>query len=225
MKWVTGRTRTMNDVRLSLIENIELHQLMVAVRTDTADEAYKAAAACIDAGVKFVEITFSVPDADSVIRDLSADNRVTVGAGTVLNLNDACKALKAGASYLVSPNCDEEIIQFAKKEGLISIPGACTPTEIYRAHKAGGDIVKIFPFVQVGGLGFLKEIRGPLPFIRYMLAGGVNLDNIHDYMSARASCILVGSSIIKRELVKMGDWKAISDHAARFVRKIAEFKK
>ncbi len=88
---------------------------MVAVRTDTAEEAYKAAAACIDGGVKLVEITFSVPGADSVIRDLSADNRVTVGAGTVLNLDDACKALKAGASYLVSPNCDEEIIQFAKK--------------------------------------------------------------------------------------------------------------
>ena len=215
----------MNDARLSLIENIELHQLMVAVRTDTAGEAYKAAEACIDGGVRFVEITFSVPGADSVIRDLSADNRVTVGAGTVLSLEDARKALKAGASYLVSPNCDEEIIQFAKEEGLISIPGACTPTEIYRAHKAGGDIVKIFPFVQMGGLAFLKEIRGPLPFIKYMLAGGVNLDNIHDYLSARASCILVGSSIIKRELVKAGDWKAISDLAGRFVRKIADFTK
>ena len=198
---------------------------MVAVRTDTAEEAYKAAAACIDGGVRFVEITFSVPGADSVIRDLSADNRVTVGAGTVLSLEDARKALRAGASYLVSPNCDEEIIQFAKEEGLISMPGACTPTEIYRAHKAGGDIVKIFPFVQMGGLAFLKEIRGPLPFIKYMLAGGVNLDNIHDYLSARASCILVGSSIIKRELVKAGDWKAISDHAGRFVQKIADFSK
>ena len=215
----------MDDASESLINGIERHQLMVAVRTDTAEEAYKAAVACVEGGVRSVEITFSVPGADSVIRGLVPDSRVKVGAGTVLTLEDARKALNAGASYIVSPNYDEEIIVFTKKEGLVSIPGACTPTEIYRAYKAGGDIIKIFPFVQMGGLGFLKEIRGPLPFIRYMLAGGVNLDNIGDYLSARASCILVGSSIIKREFVKSGNWQAISDLASRFVRKIEEFKR
>jgi 2-dehydro-3-deoxyphosphogluconate aldolase/(4S)-4-hydroxy-2-oxoglutarate aldolase len=215
----------MDDAGESLISGIERHQLMVAVRTDTAKEAYKAAAACVAGGVRFVEITFSVPDADAVIKDLGSDSRVTVGAGTVLTLDDARKALNAGAAYIVSPNYDEEIIGFTKKEGMVSIPGACTPTEIYRAYKAGGDIIKIFPFVQMGGLGFLKEIRGPLPFIRYMLAGGVNLDNIGDYLSARASCILVGSSIIKGEFIKSGDWQAISDLAARFVRGIEEFRR
>ena len=160
---------------------------MVAVRTASPDEAYRAALACIDGGVRFIEITFSVPDAASVIRELCTDDRVTVGAGTILSLEDARKAKNAGASYLVSPHCDEEIIRFTQEEGLLSIPGACTPTEIYRAYRAGGDIIKIFPFVQMGGLSFLKEIRGPLPFIRYMLAGGLNLDNMADYLSARAT--------------------------------------
>ena len=205
----------------SLIEDIERHQLMVAVRTASPDEAYRAALACIDGGIRFIEITFSVPDAASVIRELSTDDRATVGAGTILSLEDAREARNAGASYLVSPHCDEEIIRFTKEEGLLSIPGGCTPTEIYRAYRAGGDIIKIFPFVQMGGLSFLKEIRGPLPFIRYMLAGGLNLDNMADYLSARATCILIGSSIIKPELVGTGAWQSITDLARQFVRKTA----
>jgi 2-dehydro-3-deoxyphosphogluconate aldolase/(4S)-4-hydroxy-2-oxoglutarate aldolase len=192
------------------------------VRTPTAEDAFHAAAACIAGGIQFIEITFSVPGAETVIKQLCSDSRVVVGAGTVLTLSDARKALKAGASYLVSPNCDKEIIRFTKKEGLVSIPGACTPTEIYRAYQAGADIVKIFPFVQMGGLGFLKEIRGPLPFIRYMLAGGMNLDNITDYLAAKASCILIGSSIIKPELVQAGDWRAIQERARLFVQKTAD---
>lgn len=212
----------MTEKCTALINDIERQQLMVAVRTATPEEAYNAAVACIEGGIKFIEITFSVPGAESVIKKLCADSRVTVGAGTVLTLPEARKALNAGASYIVSPNCDEEIIKFTKGEGLVSIPGACTPTEIYRAYKAGGDIIKIFPFVQMGGLGFLKEIRGPLPFIRYMLAGGVNLDNIADYLKAGASCILIGSSIIRQEFVKAGDWQAIADLARKFVQKTAD---
>ncbi|MBI5638809.1 MAG: bifunctional 4-hydroxy-2-oxoglutarate aldolase/2-dehydro-3-deoxy-phosphogluconate aldolase [Nitrospirae bacterium] len=207
----------------ALIRSIEKCKLMVAVRTDTPEQAYKAAAACIEGGVRFVEITFTVPDAENVIKELSADSRVTVGAGTVLNVRDAKKALKAGAGYIVSPNCDEKIIRFSKKEGVISIPGASTPTEIYNAYRAGGDIIKLFPFVQMGGLGFLREIRGPLPFIRYMLSGGLNLDNISQYLEVNPSCILVGSSILKRDLISVGDWASITGLAAKFVERITGY--
>ncbi len=206
----------------ALVESIEKNKLMVAVRTAAPDDAYGAAAACIEGGVKFIEITFAVPEADSVIRELSRDSRVSIGAGTILTIEDARKAVDAGAAYLVSPNLDEGIIRFTKEAGLVSIPGACTPTEIYRAFRAGGDIIKIFPFVQAGGLGFLKEIRGPLPFIRYMAAGGVNLGNMTDYLVAGASCILVGSSIIKRELVETKQWHAITDIAKSFVGRLAK---
>jgi len=183
------------------------------------------AAACIEGGVRFVEITFSVPDADDVIRRLRGDKRVTVRAGTILSVADLKKALKAGASYIVSPNCDEEVVRLTKKEGAMSVPGACTPTEIYRAYKAGGDIIKLFPFVEIGGLGFLKAVRGPLPFVNYMLCGGANLENITKYLAAQAAGILIGTAIIRRELVAAKDWKAITGLAATFVAKVEEFAK
>lgn len=205
---------------MDFIERLERYQIMIAVRTDTAEHAYKAAMSCIDGGVKFIEITFSVPDADDVIKRLSSDSRMTVGAGTILNVADAKKAIKAGARYIVSPNFDEDVVKFTKKDGIISIPGACTPAEIYRAYTAGGDIIKLFPFVEIGGLDFLKTIRGPFPFIKYMLCGGVTQDNISGYLAARAAGILVGSAIIKRELVKSENWKSIAELARIFVKKV-----
>jgi 2-dehydro-3-deoxyphosphogluconate aldolase/(4S)-4-hydroxy-2-oxoglutarate aldolase len=207
---------------MKLIDSLEKHQLMVAVRTDTPDQAFKAAEACIKGGVRFIEITFSVPDADDVIKKLSSDENVSIGAGTVLNFIDAKKALKAGASYIVSPNFDEKIVNFTKKEGAVSIPGACTPSEIYRAYKAGGDIIKLFPFVEIGGLGFLKVIRGPFSFIKFLLCGGVTLNNVSQYIEANAAGILVGSAIIKRDLVLAGDWESIKENAEKFVLKIDE---
>jgi len=208
---------------MTLIETIEQHKLMVAVRTDTPEKAYKAAVACINGGIHLVEITFSVPGADEVINKLTAETNALIGAGTILSISDLKTALKAGASYIVSPHLDEEIVNFTKKEGALSIPGACTPTEILRAYRAGGDIIKLFPFVEIGGLDFLKAIRGPMSFIRFMLSGGLSLDNISEYCSAKHSCILVGSAIMKKELVAAEDWNSITEISKRFVQKISEF--
>lgn len=205
-----------------LIENLKSHQLMVAVRTEKSEDAYHAAMACVDGGIRFIEITFSVPGADDVIRRLCKDGRVAVGAGTVLSLDDARRAVDAGASYLVSPSLDEEVVRFAKKEGLVSIPGACTPTEIYRAHRAGADIIKLFPFVEIGGLGFLKAVRGPLPFVRYLLCGGATLDNVSQYLAADAAGILIGAAIIRRDLVASRDWNSITGLAGDFAGKVEE---
>jgi 2-dehydro-3-deoxyphosphogluconate aldolase/(4S)-4-hydroxy-2-oxoglutarate aldolase len=207
------------------IQDLKRHQLMVAIRTGSAEDAYHAAMACVEGGIKFIEITFSVPGADEVIGRMSGDERVKVGAGTVLTKDDARKALKAGASYLVSPACDEEVVAFAKKEGVVSIPGACTPTEIYRAYKAGGDIIKLFPFVEIGGLAFLKAIRGPLPSVPYMLCGGANLENISAYLAADAAAILIGAAIIRRDLVAAKDWGSIAGLARSFVAKVEESRK
>lgn len=207
----------------SFIQDLQRHQLVVAVRTKTPDDAYHAATACVEGGIRFIEITFSVPGADEVIRRLHADKRVTVGAGTVLCVDDAKKALAAGASFIVSPNFDEELVKFTKKEGLVSVPGACTPTEIYRAHKAGADIIKLFPFVEIGGLGFLKAIRGPLPFVRYMLCGGATLANVSTYLAAEGAGILIGAAIIRRELVEAKDWDSMAGLARGFVVKVEEY--
>ena len=205
---------------MTLIEEIEHHKLIVAVRTDTPEKAYRAAIACIMGGIHMVEITFSVPGADEVIRTLRMETKALIGAGTVLSISDLTKALNAGASYIVSPHVDEEIVKYTKKEGAISIPGACTPTEIHRAYRAGGDIIKLFPFVEIGGLHFLKAIRGPMPFVKFMLSGGVTLDNIAEYLSVKASCILIGSSILKKEFLTAEDWDSITGLSRKFVQKI-----
>lgn len=207
------------------IEDLQRHQLMVAVRTEQPEDAYQAAAACIAGGIRFVEITFSVPGADEVIKRLSTDPRVVVGAGTVLSVDEVKKALRAGAAYIVSPHGDEEVVRFTKKEGVLSIPGACTPTEICRALRAGGDIIKLFPFAEIGGLGFLKAVRGPLPFARYLLCGGATLDTIPGYLAADPAGILVGAAIIGRDLVAAGDWTAIAGRARRFVERVEEFRR
>ncbi len=203
---------------MNTIEKIKKHQLVVVIRTDTPEQAYEAARACIAGGVKLVEITFSVPDAADVIGRLSGTEGVTVGAGTVLEISEAKKALKAGASYVVSPHLDEDIVKFTRAEGAVSVPGATTPTEILKAHRAGGDIIKLFPFVEMGGLKFLKTIRGPLPFIRYMPSGGVTLENFEEYLAADVSGIIVGSAIIRQELVRAGDWQAITGLSESFVK-------
>ena len=206
----------------NLIEELKKHQLMVAVRTETAEDAYNAAVACIEGGIRFIEVTFSVPGADDVIRSLSKDKRAAVGAGTVLSAEDVRKALNAGASYIVSPNFDEDVVKFTKKEGAMSVPGACTPTEVFRAYKGGGDVIKLFPFVEIGGLGFLKAIRGPMPFVRYMLCGGANLENVSKYLAAGAAGILIGTAIIKRDLVASKDWNAIAGLAKSFVDRVED---
>lgn len=205
---------------MNLIKTIESYQLIVAVRTETPEKAYQAAVACIRGGIRLVEITFSVPGAEDVIRELNQKTDACIGAGTILSISDLKKALKAGARYIVSPHLDEEIVKSTKSKGAVSIPGAFTPTEIYRAYRAGGDIIKLFPFVEMGGLNFLKAIRGPMPFVRFMLSGGVNLNNISEYLYAKASCILIGSSILKREFVNEEKWNAISDLAKKFAEKI-----
>lgn len=201
----------------TLIAGIEQHQLMLAVRTDTPEKALRAAEACIDGGFRFVEITFSVPGAEAVIEELSRKNNAVIGAGTVLGISEAKRALKAGAKYIVSPNVDERVIRFVKKEGVISIPGACTPSEIYKAYRAGGDIIKLFPFVEIGGLDFLKAVRGPFPFVKYMLCGGANIENFERYLEARAAGILIGTAVLKRDLVAAGDWTSMAELARKFV--------
>lgn len=202
---------------MTTIEKIEKYQVVVVVRTDTPEEAYETASACIAGGIKLIEITFSVPDAQVVISKIATEHPlVTLGAGTVLSVKQASAALEAGALFVVSPHLDPEVVRFVKSHGAVSVPAAATPTEIMAAHHAGADIVKLFPFVEMGGLGFLKTIRGPLPFVKYMPSGGVTLQSLGQYLEARPSGIIVGSAIVKKDLVKACDWQAITGLAQGF---------
>ena len=198
--------------------------IVLVVRAEKADETlFSALGAIAEGGVKAIEITFSVPDAVSVIRQVAErfGDDVILGAGTVLNPSDAVAAVGAGATYVVSPNTNVEVIGVAKRMGVPVMPGAFTPTEVVTAYNAGADVVKIFP-ASVGGPGHLKALRGPLPHIPMMPTGGVNLETAAPFIKAGAFALGAGGNLYDKKLIASGDFAGLTALAKRYVDLIAE---
>lgn len=181
---------------MSAIEEIKRQKVIAVVRAENADKALEFAQGCIDGGVGLIEVTFSFPGAQSVISELAGISGITVGAGTVLGAPMAEKAVEAGASFLVSPHTDKEIITYAKQKGVPTIQGALTSSEIVNAWKLGVDMVKVFPVSSVGGASYIKAIKEPLPFVDIMTTGGVNYENFTDFLSAGASAVGLVSALL-----------------------------
>ncbi|MFO7256859.1 MAG: bifunctional 4-hydroxy-2-oxoglutarate aldolase/2-dehydro-3-deoxy-phosphogluconate aldolase [Bacteroidota bacterium] len=147
-------------------------------------------------GITNVEITLNSPNALELIRkarDVMGD-RMLVGAGTVLDPEQARAAIDAGAKFLISPVLDEDTIRYTLGAGVVSIPGAFTPTEILKAHRLGADIVKVFP--NPSGPGYIRDIRAPLSHIPLMPTGGIRPDNIRAYMDAGGVAFGIGSALV-----------------------------
>ena len=160
----------------------------------------------VSSGLKTIEITLNTPNAAQLIKQAvkTAQGRLVVGAGTVLTKDDTRKALDAGASFIVSPVVEEEVINCCKKSNIPVFPGALTPQEIYNAWGAGATMVKVFP-AKFFGPTYFKEIKGPFKDIELLACGGVNPDNIKLFFSSGASAIAFGTSIFKKEwLTKEG---------------------
>ena len=140
--------------------------------------------------MRFVEVTFTVPGAAEVIRTLSGEGQVHVGAGTVLSEEQARTGIEAGARFIVSPSLELDLVPVCREAGVASIPAGATPTEIVRALRSGADLVKIFPADCVGGPHFIRQMLGPFPEARFMVSGGVNKENVAEYatLESRASC-------------------------------------
>lgn len=180
-------------------------------------------------GVGLVEVTFAQQapdtwrDTAAGIRMIARDyaGRVLPGAGTVVSLEQLQLAWEAGAQYIISPNADEEIIHATKALGLVSIPGAMTATEIVRAHRAGADLVKVFPADSLGP-GYIKAIRAPLAHIPLMVVGGVNERNAAAFMRAGAAGLGVGGSLIRKDWVAAGQWDRITDLARAYTNAVRE---
>ncbi len=151
-----------------------------------------------DGGVTVVEITMTVPDALDVLRQVrhALGDRILLGAGTILDPETARAALLAGAEYLVAPTLNLDVIRLCQRYDKLVMPGAFTPTEILTAWEAGADIVKVFP-AEVVGPAFFKAMRGPLPQIRLMPTGGVDLTTAADFLRAGACCLGVGSQLVE----------------------------
>src|SRR3954447_7572425 len=199
--------------------------IVAVVRSETPEPLVRAVRALADGGVTAAEITFTVPDAPEVIRQVRKDlgDAIVLGAGTVLDPETARVALLAGAEYLVSPVVNVEVIRLARRYDKVVMPGAFIATEILSAWENGADVVKVFP-ADVGGPSYFKAIKGPLPQIRLMPTGGVDLNTAEAFLKAGACCLGVGGSLVEARAVAAQDFDRIRDLASRFAAIVRRFR-
>src|SRR3954467_14118247 len=192
--------------------------LVAVVRSPDSEQLVEVARALADGGVTVVEITMSVPNALDVLRAVrqALGDRLLLGAGTVLDPETARAVLLAGAEYLVAPTVNLDVIRLCQRYSKLVMPGAFTPTEILTAWEAGADIVKVFP-AEVLGPAFFKALRGPLPQVRLMPTGGVDLTTAADFLRAGACCLGVGGQLVEPGAVARGDFDRIRELARQFV--------
>ena len=190
--------------KTGLMSAMQAHRLVAVIRSRTPEEALATARAVGEAGVKFVEVTFTVPDAAEVIRTLAGEGQLHVGAGTVLSEEQARTGIEAGARFIVSPSLELDLVPLCREAGVASIPAGATPTEVVGAIRAGADLVKIFPADCVGGPHFIRQMLGPFPDARFMVSGGVNKDNVAEYATLGVTGIVLGSAFLADMLAREG---------------------
>ena len=207
-------------------------KLVVLFRRVPVEKMGELAKALVRGGVKILEVTFdqeaenpSALYAQSLraIRDAVGD-ALCLGAGTVLTVEQVYAAKEAGAQFILSPSTDHKVIQKTKELGMVSIPGAMTPSEIVAAWNAGADIVKLFPADDLG-YHYIWNIRGPLPHIPLIATGGVNPQTIPEFLKRGINAVGTGVSIINRDMLQAGDYAGIEALARAHVQAIADFRK
>jgi 2-dehydro-3-deoxyphosphogluconate aldolase / (4S)-4-hydroxy-2-oxoglutarate aldolase len=205
---------TREDVKRRVLEV----GIVPVVRAPSADLAIAAAGAAAAGGIPIVEITMTVPGAIDAIAQLARTmgGSVVIGAGTVLDAATAGQCIAAGARFIVSPGFDAETVAFARREGVLMMAGALTPTEVIAAWKAGSDFVKIFPCGNVGGPAYIRSLKAALPQIPMIPTGGVNLTTAAAFLDAGAEALGVGGELISASALKEGNMGAITDLARQY---------
>jgi len=205
-----------------VIRQLQIDKIVGIVRLNDSSNLVELARVLQDAGVNFLEITLTTPNAFNAIENISEmlDDDFYVGAGTVTTLDLAEKAIKSGAKFIVSPNFKKEVIEISHSNSIPAMPGCLTPTEIFEAHEAGADVIKIFPS-SLGGSAYLKEMRGPFPEIKFMPTGSIDRDVIVEYLKVGAFCLGIGTSMIKPDDVYQKNWKNITESIAQVQEKVA----
>jgi 2-dehydro-3-deoxyphosphogluconate aldolase / (4S)-4-hydroxy-2-oxoglutarate aldolase len=204
------------------MEEIRKRSVVAVIRGATMGTIIPMAQALKEGGVTALEITMETPKALSIIEKTvdTFGEDLLVGAGTVLDAETARVAIMAGSKFIFSPTVNTETILMTKRYGVISVPGAFTPTEILHAYEYGADVIKVFPAGSVGP-GYFKNVAGPLPHIPLMPTGGINLENAKDYIRAGAVAVGVGSSLVdpKKELTDQYLLE-VTQKAKRFVEEV-----
>jgi len=195
--------------------------LVAVVRAPDPTHLVEVIAALAEGGVSVAEVTLTVPGALDVIRAAKQKlgDRVLLGAGTVLDPETARAALLAGAEFIVAPTLNFDVIRLCKRYDKLVFPGAFTPTEILAAWEAGADIVKVFP-AEVLGSAYFKAMRGPLPQIRLMPTGGVDLNTAGEFLRAGACCLGVGSQMVDPKAVAREDYEFLRGLAWQYTQAV-----
>ena len=207
---------------MTTLEWIRQEKLIAIVRGVAREQILPLARALYDGGVRIMEITYSMKEDDTVTAEAvrsrceEMGGRMCIGAGTVIYPEQVELTRRMGGQFIISPDACEEVIRKTKELGMVSIPGALTPTEAMAAYRAGADIIKLFPITSMG-TAYVKAIRAPLSGMQFAAVGGVNLDNILEYRKAGIGCFGIGSNIIDKKALAAGDYAAITALAKKYV--------
>jgi 2-dehydro-3-deoxyphosphogluconate aldolase / (4S)-4-hydroxy-2-oxoglutarate aldolase len=192
--------------------------IIAVVRAHRSDQVIPLSQALIAGGILAIEITMTTPDAIAAIRAArqALGERALIGVGTVLGADICRAAIEAGAEFVVTPICRTELIRIAHGADRPIMIGAYTPTEAQLAHEAGADFIKIFPADTLGP-SYMKSLRAPLPHLRLVPTGGVDVHNVAEFLKAGCVALGVGSSLVSAKILQEANWSALQQKAAEFV--------
>ena len=177
-----------------------------------------------EGGISVLEITMTVPGAVALIERVLKryGGEMLVGAGTVLDADAAQACISSGAQFVVSPSLNVETIEYCRRQDVVVMPGALTPTEVVQAWKAGADFVKVFPAGAVGGASYIKALKAPLPQVELVPTGGVALTTAGDFIRAGAAALGVGTDLVDLKAIREGNAQLITDKARQFLEIVRE---
>lgn len=200
------------------LERIADGRIIAILRGDYRGLDLEIASVLFESGITAVEVTLNSPDAFGAIKQLTVGigDKLSIGVGTVMTLDQVDLAAANGARFIVSPNCNLSVIAATKRHDMISIPGCFTPSEICDALEAGADAVKLFPAISLGA-DFVRAVRSPLGDVRMIPTGGVNPEMAHEYLAAGAWAIGVGSELVSNDVLAVGGLMRLRSKAAAFV--------
>ncbi|MEG0751255.1 MAG: bifunctional 4-hydroxy-2-oxoglutarate aldolase/2-dehydro-3-deoxy-phosphogluconate aldolase [Oscillospiraceae bacterium] len=210
-------------MKQTIISQIERERIIVIVRRIYGEQLEKLFESLHEGGLRMVEVTFDQSDPDCLVHTADAIARLNkrfgsdslIGAGTVLTPAQADAAFNAGAQYIISPNTDPDVIARTLEHGLVSIPGAMTPSEILAAHKCGADIVKVFPAIDLG-LSYVKNIRGPISHVKLLATAGVNEENLKDFLNGGYIGAGISGRLTDRKVLESGNYSEFTERAKTF---------
>jgi 2-dehydro-3-deoxyphosphogluconate aldolase / (4S)-4-hydroxy-2-oxoglutarate aldolase len=206
-----------------VLDRITATGLIPVIRARSAEEALSAVAAIQKGGLSILEITMTVPDAVTLIGEVTRSApEALVGAGTVLDAQTAQACIAKGARFVVSPAIDADTIRACREADVVVLPGALTPTEVVTAWRLGADLVKVFPANAVGGPSYIKSLKAPLPKIGLVPTGGVNLKTAKDFLAAGASALGVGADLVDLAALRRGEAHFLTERAQQFLALVKE---